>query len=103
VKAIIFHDEAGAEFDDAIAYYEKQEDGLGLGFHLEVERAVEIIERHPQIGSRYKSTRFRQYVLARFPHIIFYLELDDVIWIAAVAHSRRKPHYWKNRASSVPE
>ncbi len=97
MKPTIFHDEALAEFDGSIAYYEKQEKGLGLRFHLEVERGVEIIERHPQIGSLYKSTGFRRYALGRFPHIIFYLELDEVIWIAAVAHSKRKPDYWKSR------
>lgn len=97
MKPTIFHDDAQAEFDVAIAYYEEQDKGLGLRFHVEVERAVEIIERHPQIGSPYKSTGFRQYVLGRFPHIIFYLELDDMIWIAAVAHRKRKPDYWKRR------
>ena len=101
MKQTIFHDDAHAEFDAAIAYYEEQDKGLGLRFHLEVQRAVEIIERHPQIGSPYKSTGFRQYVIGRFPHIIFYLELEDVIWIAAVAHGKRKPGYWKSRASDL--
>lgn len=97
MKPSIFHDKAQAEFDVTIAYYEQQETGLGLRFHLEVERAVDLIERHPQIGSSYKSTAFRRYVLGRFPHIVFYFELPDVIWIAAIAHSKRKPDYWKNR------
>lgn len=97
MKLSIFHDEAQAEFDAAIAYYDAQETGLGLRFHRDVERAVEVIERHPQIGSRYKSTRFRRYVLVDFPHIIFYLELEDVVWVAAIAHSKRRPDYWKRR------
>jgi toxin ParE1/3/4 len=97
VKPTIFDHEAQTEFDGTIAYYEKQEKGLGLRFHLEVERAVELIERHPQIRSPYKATRFRRYAFGRFPHIVFYLELEDVIWIAAVAHSSRKPDYWKSR------
>ena len=97
MKSAIFHDDAQAEFDGAIAYYEKEATGLGLEFHQEVERAVEIIERHPQIGSLHKSTGFRRYVLGRFPHIVFYLELKDVIWIAAITHSKRKPDYWKRR------
>lgn len=97
MKPTIIHDEAQAEFDGSIAYYEKLEAGLGLRFLLEVQRVVEIIERHPQIGSPYKSTGFRRYVLGRFPHIIFYLELETVIWIAAIAHSKRKPDYWKRR------
>jgi toxin ParE1/3/4 len=97
VKPSIIHGEAKAEFDAAISYYEEQEKGLGLRFHREVELAVEIIERHPQIGSPYKTTAFCRYVLSRFPHIVFHLELPDVIWIAAIAHSKRRPEYWKSR------
>ena len=97
MKPTIFHDEAQAEFDAGIAYFEGREIGLGLRFHVAVERTVEIIERHPQIGSPYKSTGFRRYVLGRFPYNIFYLELEENIWIIAIAHSRRKPDYWKRR------
>ena len=93
----IIHDEAQAEFDAGIAYYEDQETGLGLRFHLEVQKAIEIIQRHPGIGSPYKSTHLRRYVLGSFPYIIFYLELDAVLWIIAIAHSKRKPDYWKKR------
>lgn len=97
MKPSIIHGDAQSEFDGALSYYEEQEKGLGLRFHREVEQAVEIIGRHPQIGSPYKTTAFRRYVLSRFPHIVFYLELPDVIWIAAIAHSKRKPEYWKSR------
>jgi toxin ParE1/3/4 len=70
---------------------------LGLSLLLDVERATKVIERHPKIGSQYKSTAFRKYVLGRFPHLIFYLELDEAIWIVAIAHSKRKPDYWERR------
>jgi plasmid stabilization system protein ParE len=59
VKPSIIHDEAQAEFDGAISYYEEQEKGLGLRFHREVEQAVEIIGRHPKLAHR---TRPRPFV-----------------------------------------
>ena len=32
------------------------------------------------------------------PHyLIFYTELEEVIWVIAIAHSKRKPNYWKQR------
>lgn len=97
MKRSLFHDEAQAEFDAAIAYYEQSETGLGLRFHAAVEHAIDIVERHPRIGSPYKTTQLRRYVVADFPYLIFYLELEDVVWIVAVAHSKRKPNYWKAR------
>ena len=46
---------------------------------------------------RYKATEFRHYVVRRFPYIIFYVELEEAIWIVAVAHGRRRPDYWRRR------
>ena len=38
----------------------------------------------------------QRFVLHRFPFSIIYLD-DDVLSIVAVAHSKRKPGYWKAR------
>jgi len=35
--------------------------------------------------------------LRRFPFLIVYREVSDVIEIVALAHGRRKPFYWKQR------
>jgi toxin ParE1/3/4 len=40
---------------------------------------------------------FRRHPLVGFPYQIFYTELEDAIWIAAVAHGRRRPDYWRRR------
>ncbi len=101
MKPSLIHDDAQAEFDAAIAYYEERETGLGLRFHAEVARAIGIIERHPQIGSPYKATQLRRYVIAHFPYLIFYLELRNIIWIVAIAHAKHKPDYWKSRRIEV--
>jgi hypothetical protein len=66
VKPIIFHDDAQAEFDAAIAYYEMRETGLGLRLYRDVERAAKLVNQYPQIGCQYKSTEFRRYVIGRF-------------------------------------
>jgi toxin ParE1/3/4 len=33
----------------------------------------------------------------RFPYLVFYDESDEDIWVAAIAHERRRPDYWRNR------
>jgi toxin ParE1/3/4 len=39
----------------------------------------------------------RRFVLRRFPFSIIYLDDPEVRSIVAVAHSKRKPGYWKVR------
>jgi toxin ParE1/3/4 len=97
VKPVVFHPEAEAEFVAAVAYYEGQRAGLGLDLQAEVENAVARIPHNPQLCPLHKNTQFRKWVLRRFPYTIFYLELDSIIWIAAVAHQKRKPGYWQTR------
>jgi toxin ParE1/3/4 len=97
VKPILVHSEAHAELDEAIAHYEQQQKGLGLDLRDEVERIIKRIQRSPGSGPPYKQTAFRHSNLHRFPYVVYYRELDDVIWIVAVAHGRRRPGYWKKR------
>lgn len=102
MKPVVFHEEAVAEMDEAMDYYEIRREGLGLDFLAEVRKSTALIEEFPRIGAQYKSTHFRHYVLRRFPFVIFYTELSDAIWIVAVAHGKRKPRYWRNRKISPP-
>lgn len=97
MKPVAFHPEAEQELDDAIAYYEGQRPGLGADLRAEVERVVEIIRRDPQRCPPYKDSDCRKHMLRRFPYNIFYAELEDRIWIAAVAHQKRRPGYWAGR------
>ncbi len=98
MKPIIFHPEATEELEDAISFYEAQKPGLGQDLLTEVEKAVSQVQQFPSIGVRYGQPPFRQWVLRRFPYLVFYLELPEAIWILAVAHGKRKPGYWKDRA-----
>jgi toxin ParE1/3/4 len=97
VKPVVIHSEARAELDDAIAYYEAQRQGLGRTLQAEIEQAVSRIQSRPGLGTPYKATAFRYVALRRFPYVIYYLELDTTLWVAAIAHTRRRPGYWKRR------
>jgi toxin ParE1/3/4 len=97
VKPIIFHPDARAELCAAVAYYEQQRPGLGRDLQREVERTINRIQQHPQSFLQHDEAGLRKCFVRRFPYTIFYLELADQIWIAAVAHQRRRPGYWRNR------
>jgi len=51
----------------------------------------------PRLALHIKESGFRHVVLRRFQYILFCQELPDVIWIAAVAHGKRRPGYWRSR------
>jgi toxin ParE1/3/4 len=97
VKSVLFHPDAAEELDDAMAYYESRRTGLGLSFQAEVEHVVKLIQQNPKSGTVYRNTAYRLCSIKRFPYAVYYLELDQHIWIAAVAHQKRKPGYWSPR------
>jgi toxin ParE1/3/4 len=97
MKPVVFHRDAERELDDGMAYYESRREGLGLAFQAEVERIVNVIQQAPERWPVYRNTLFRRHLLKRFPYAVCYLELDHCIWIAAVAHQKRKPGYWSRR------
>lgn len=97
MKPILFLSEAQAELDEAVVYYERQKAGLGLDLLSAVERALRNIQANPAWGAFYKSTECRHFLVRRFPYVIFYVELEDAMWILAVAHGKRRPDYWRGR------
>ena len=97
MKRTTFHNKARKELNQAIGYYERQKRGLGLDLLTEVEEAILRIQEDPWIGSPYKETEFRYLLVRRFPYIIYYADFPDRLWVAAIAHGRRKPGYWRRR------
>ncbi len=97
MKPIIIHSKARAELEESIAYYEQQKTGLGLALQSAIEKAIGRIQQNLQLGASYKTTEFRHYVVKRFPYVVFYVALEEVVWIVAIAHGKRRPDYWRRR------
>jgi toxin ParE1/3/4 len=97
VKQLRFHEEAAAELDAAIGWYNARRDGLGLALHGDVQAALDCIAANSKCGSKYRSQGYRFLSTKRFPYVVYWLELDDTIWVAAVAHARRHPNFWQHR------
>ncbi|MFH1288916.1 MAG: type II toxin-antitoxin system RelE/ParE family toxin [bacterium] len=96
MKNVVIHSEAELELWQAVDFYETRYTGLGLDFEKEVSRALSKIQENPERWST-KKHGARCCLLYRFPYIIYYIELQDVIWIVSIAHTRRKPYYWRSR------
>jgi plasmid stabilization system protein ParE len=92
---------AEEELRAAIAWYEMQQRGLGAQFFVEVGRVLELILRHPGIGSLVPRVRAAygapRVLLHHFPYFVVYRERSEDIYMIAIAHTSRKPGYWRHR------
>lgn len=65
-------------------------------FLLELNQAVEKISAAPERWPLHEK-EVRKYVLPRFPFILFYRIFNQEIKVIAVAHTKRRPGYWRGR------
>ena len=92
--------EAETEAAQAAMWYENKQTGLGNEFLDELEATFQTIESNPVGQPLLESTDppFRRTMLKRFPYLVIFTVRDEEILVVAVAHARRKPGYWKDRA-----
>ena len=83
------------ELAAAVLWYEEQLRGLGADFFDSVTEAISLIEAQPHIGTFDPDTRTRHVLVHRFPcQVVYHLSDEEIV---IVAHSKRRPGYWKNR------
>jgi plasmid stabilization system protein ParE len=91
-----FLEVAQRELDEAIAYYNSQVPGLGDAYLVESVATIERIRRFPEawqpLGEQVRRCRLR-----RFPYGLIYAVDEGNILIVAVAHTHRRPDYWRDR------
>jgi len=92
-----FHPEAERELDDAVAYYEGCQPGLGIEFAEEVYATILRIMRYPDAWAEL-SRRTRRCLTNRFPYGVIYQAESGSIRVIAIANLNRRPGYWRERA-----
>ncbi len=95
-KPYRFHPEAWLELEAADEWYLSRNIDPSIAFLSDVDEALDDISRAPNRWSNHLHGT-RRLVLQRFPFSIVYLDDPDIVTIIAVAHSKRKPGYWKRR------
>jgi plasmid stabilization system protein ParE len=99
VRRIRFHRAAREEAEAAVRWYNERVAGLGDDFRAELTAAVERVGEEPLVWpiSQY-DPRTRRHLLSRFPYsLVYVVRFDGEVTVAAVAHAKRKPGYWRNR------
>ena len=97
MKPVLLHEEAEAELRKGLDSYERQRAGLGGEFRREFEAALQRVCENPQAYAAEDDPGVRYCPLHQFPYTLVYVELEERIWVAAVAHQRRRPRYWASR------
>jgi toxin ParE1/3/4 len=99
-KPVALREVARRDIDDAIAHYlDEGSIDAALGFVDALERASAHISRHPAAGSPRHAHELnlpglRAWPLARYPHLVFYVERDDHIDVWRVLHGQRDIPAW---------
>ena len=89
--------------EDEIEYYlrryESESAGLGDRLWSDIQSVADLISEHPLIGESVHRTQglVRRFPLPKFPFFLIYRERGDHLQIIALAHTSRKPNYWRAR------
>jgi toxin ParE1/3/4 len=96
-RGLVLRRIATQEFDDSIAYYENQREGLGGQFRIVIEQSFQRIADNPERFPKVRGEVRRAVVLQRFPFVIHFLIETERIVILSVFHTSREPAQWKYR------
>jgi len=92
---------AARELEEAAAWYETEQNGLGAGLLDEFERVADLLsEDSPPlvpVPGRAGKIGAKRILLHRFPFSVVVLIRNDEIVVVAVAHQSRRPGYWAER------
>jgi len=84
-----------------VQYYAARSRHLGERLWDEIQAAFTLISDYPLIGEVVPRVRLRgaarRIPLRRFPLFVIYRIHDDYTEVMALAHTSRKPNYWRSR------
>jgi plasmid stabilization system protein ParE len=94
---VTFNELAERELNDAAAYYDVEQPGLGAAFLLEVERCTLGIVEFPLAAPEVLGA-VRRRLCDRFPYAVLYTASYDEIRVLAIMNLHRRPAYWVGRS-----
>ena len=93
---VVFHPLAAREIERQLAYYGDRNLSAKESLKEEIKSAIDRIQSAPE---RYEHTVVgaRRFLLKRFPMSLIYVVEPDRIRVLALAHAKRRSHYWRRR------
>ena len=101
------HPEAREELRIDTFWYEERGDGLGDDFVAAVDATLQRIKQFPESFPAWpgvgRTVRLiRKASVEGFPYLVAFEQHVDFALVLAVAHEKRRPLYWLQRASHGP-
>ena len=96
MRTIKFNPAARNEAKKARQWYARRSQSAPIRFMAELDHAVEEVASNPDRWAAYLHGT-RCYKLGRFPYVLVYALQNGIIEIYAVAHTSRRPGYWRRR------
>ncbi|MFY0674606.1 MAG: type II toxin-antitoxin system RelE/ParE family toxin [Bacteroidia bacterium] len=81
---------------DAYDWYESKQAGLGDKFLDDLEDCKNSICSFP-LKHRIVKKQIRLVLMNRFPYLVYFEILDDIIHIIAIVYGGRHPDYWERK------
>lgn len=95
-RPIRLHPEAVVEARSARLWYSNRNVKASYAFMLELGHALKQIAEAPNRWPAFEHGT-RRYLLKRFPYALVYRASQEAVEVLAVAHSKKRPGYWKDR------
>lgn len=97
-RTLRIHADASEELAEAVEWYEARRRGLGRELFEAVVESIESLPTTAEMGTPLSADRrTRRLLLPRFPYQIVYRSAPAEIIVVAVAHTNRRPGYWRRR------
>jgi len=96
LKSVNIQPRAEAEADEAAAWYEAEQPGLGIEFLLELDAAIERAAETP-LGYAPVFLEARRVLTRRFPFAVYFVYERDVVEVFAILHQQRASSLWQSR------
>ena len=96
------HPKITHDLDEALQFYGSRQPGLDKAFLEAFDQAVESLTFQPLRWRTFRG-KARRARLKKFPYVIVFTFVDDVIDIFALIHARRHPDAWTSRVGELSE
>jgi plasmid stabilization system protein ParE len=87
---------AEQDYAEALSWYASRSRQAALAFEAEFERAIDSIQTSRQRFPLCDASH-RFLLMRRFPFQVIFRETSGQALIVAVAHTKRRPGYWRER------
>ena len=100
MRVVRYHPDARVEFLDQVQYYISISERLADRYDTAVSEAEKHAAISPETWPKYKH-RTRRIVDRTFKFSLVYVHSENEVYVVAVAPTRRKPGYWRERLSDA--